>query len=278
MRIARFEVSGEDRWGFVDGETIRAVASGVPMVTALADPTSCSDLFDATQERIALDAVRIRAPIPQPPQFIGVGLNYHDHARELGLVPPAAPVTFGFLQSAIVGPLDPIELPGFTERVDWEAELAIVIGRGGRDIPHHAALGRVAGYVIVNDVSARDIQESEGQWGRAKSFDTFKPMGPWIVGTDDLGDASGLAISLSVNDISKQSSNTSQLVFDVPTLVSLLSRSTTLLPGSVIATGTPGGVGFSRTPPEALHPGDEVSIEIEGIGVLTNPVVNASGS
>lgn len=215
------------------------------------------------------------APIANPPQFLGIGLNYLDHAREVNLELPVSPVTFGFLQSAIIGPGDAIELPDFTDEVDWEAELGIVIGEGGRDIPAEKALDRVAGYVIVNDVSARDIQTSEGQWGRAKSFDTFKPVGPWIVTTEELGAASGLGISLSISGVTKQASNTDQLIFDVPHLVSHLSRNTTLLPGSIISTGTPSGVGMFRSPPEFLRAGDEVRIDIEGIGTLVNPVVSA---
>ena len=184
-----------------------------------------------------------------------------------------APVTFGFLNSAITDPGVPIELPPFTREVDWEVELAIVIGRGGADILRDQAMSAVAGYTIVNDLSARDIQLSEGQWGRAKSFDTFKPMGPWITTTDELGSAEALGVKLWVNDEIKQDSSTAQLIFDVPTLVSRLSASTTLRPGMVISTGTPHGVGFARKPPEYLRPGDIVTLEIEGIGRLTNPVV-----
>ncbi len=274
MRIAHYSVSGRTGWGFLDGETIRAADPEVPIASALADAELREDLRRTAAETWALSDVRLLAPIVDPPQFLGVGLNYHEHAVESGAPIPPAPVTFGFLRSAIIGPFDHIELPALSDNVDWEAELAIVVGTGGRDIPIEKALDRVAGYTIVNDVSARDIQLDEGQWGRSKSFDTFKPMGPWIVGTDELGNASDLDISLTVNGVTKQSSNTSDLVFDVPFLISHLSRSTTLLPGMVISTGTPSGVGYTRTPPESLRPNDEVSIEIEGIGTLTNPVSN----
>jgi len=192
---------------------------------------------------------------------------------ESGLAVPESPVTFGFLPSAVTNPGDPIEIPAFTDQVDWEAELGIVIGTGGRDIPESEAKDRVAGYILINDVSARDVQMAEGQWSRAKSFDTFKPMGPWVTTVDELGTAGNLAIKLWVNGELKQSSGTNELIFDVPYLVSFLSRSTTLQTGSVISTGTPAGVGFGRDPQEYLQPGDSVT---EGIGRMTNPVVAAA--
>ena len=238
----------------------------------LADPVALARVADRSVDTVAIADVVLAAPVPGPPQFLGVGLDYLDHAAEVGAALPESPVTFGFHRSAIIGPGQPVELPSFTDRVDWEAELAIVIGVGGRDIPLERALDSVAGYTIVNDVSARDVQQADGQWSRAKSFDTFKPMGPWIVTIDELGDASGLSISLAVNGVTKQASNTDQLIFSVPHLVSYLSRSTTLLPGAVIATGTPGGVGFTRKPPEFLRPGDHVELTVEGIGTLAHPV------
>lgn len=248
------------------------------MLEALADPRLLQEADSTAEEPLAMDSVQLLAPIPEPPQFLGVGLNYRDHARESGMDIPEQPVTFGFLRNSIVGEGETIRIPPFTSQVDWEAELGIVIGKGGCDIAIDKALDHVAGYTIVNDVSARDIQMSEGQWGRSKSFDSFKPMGPWVTTTDVLGDASGLKISLWVNGELKQSSTTSELIFTVPQLVSLLSQSTTLYPGAVISTGTPHGVGFSRTPPEFLKNSDIVEIEIEGIGRLTNPVVGGPTS
>lgn len=274
MRIARFEGPTGRQWGFVDGELIRAVTVGPGLVDALGDDELLTSLKTSLNSTYDLSEVRLLAPLEAPPQFIGVGLNYRDHASESGFDVPAQPVTFGFLRNAIVGPGDAICLPPFTSTVDWEAEMAIVIGRGGKDIPAAEALSHVAGYTIVNDVSSRDLQQSEGQWSRAKSFDGFKPMGPWIVTTDELGAAADLDISLTVNGVTKQASNTRELIFDVPYLVSHLSRATTLLPGAVISTGTPAGVGFSRQPPEYLRAGDVVSISIDGIGTLANPVVD----
>jgi len=232
-----------------------------------------AELADAASPPIALEEVQLLAPLAAPPQFIGVGLNYRDHAAESGLEVPIAPVTFAFLASSVADPGAPIVLPRFSDKIDWEVELAIVIGSGGRDIPLDKALEGVAGYTIVNDVSARDIQLQEGQWGRAKSFDSFKPMGPWITTVDELGDAGAIDVRLWVNDVIKQESNTRELIFDVPAIVSALSAATTLLPGAVISTGTPSGVGFARKPPEYLQSGDTVTLEIDGIGRLSNPVV-----
>lgn len=272
--VARFAAKSGPGWGIVEGDKILPVVEDVSMSDAISDSKLLHEASQMTEEPLGLGSVRLLPPVPEPPQFLGVGLNYRDHAAESGMEIPEQPVTFAFLRNSVVGDGDEITIPPFTTQVDWEAELGIVIGRGGRDIPEGSALDHIAGYTIVNDVSARDIQMSEGQWGRSKSFDSFKPMGPWITTTDALGDASGLSISLWVNGEVKQSSTTSELIFSVPQLVSLLSRSTTLFPGAVISTGTPHGVGFSRTPPEYLKNGDVVEIEIEGIGRLSNPVTS----
>lgn len=272
MKLGRFVIDGTREWGIIEGTTVRIAPASVTLDQALADRRTLDEVVDARLTSVSLDEVSLKAPVPDPPQFIGVGMNYSDHVSEVGAATPERPITFGFHKNAIIGPGDAIELPPMSTEIDWEVELAVVIGTGGRDIPLDAALDAVAGYTIVNDVSARDIQFDDGQWGRAKSLDTFKPMGPWIVTADELGAASDLAISLDVNGVTKQRSNTAQLIFDVPSLVSYLSRSFTLLPGAVIATGTPGGVGFSRTPPEFLRDGDIVELEVEGIGRLVNPV------
>ena len=272
MRIARFRVKGEEGWGFVVGDAVRPVIDGPDMMQVLGDSAGLEDLAARSTDEIPLGDVDLLAPIPDPPQFVGIGLNYRAHAAEAGVPVPTSPISFPFFNSSIINPGDPIMLPPFTDEVDWEVELSVVIGRDARDVAVRDALDYVAGYVIVNDVSARDIQMSEGQWSRAKSLDTFKPMGPWITTTDELGAADDLDVKLWVNDELKQSGSTSDLIFDVPALVSHLSQSLTLGAGAVIATGTPSGVGYARSPAEYLVPGDVVTLEIEGVGRLTNPV------
>jgi 2-keto-4-pentenoate hydratase/2-oxohepta-3-ene-1,7-dioic acid hydratase in catechol pathway len=205
-------------------------------------------------------------------KIICVGRNYAEHAAELGDEPPAAPLLFGKFENALIGPGDPILLPPEATHVDAEAELCVEIGRGGRRIPEASALDHVRGYRCANDVSARNIQYSESQWLRAKGFDTFCPVLPRVAPASELGDGSGLRIVQRLNDEALQDSTTSDLIFGVPRLVAHASAVFTLLPGDLILTGTPAGVGVHRKPPVALAPGDTVEIEIEGIGTLSNPV------
>ena len=272
MRIARLRINGEEGWGFVTADVARPVEHGPDLIQVLGDRDALTNLSQRSTAEVALGSVDLLAPIPNPPQFVGIGLNYRSHAAESGAAVPTSPVSFPFFNSSIIDPGDPIVIPPFTAEVDWEVELAVVIGKEACDVSVEDALDYVAGYVIVNDVSARDIQKSEGQWSRAKSFDTFKPMGPWITTVDELGAADDLEVKLWVNGVLKQSGETSDLIFDVPTLVSHMSRFLTLGAGAVISTGTPSGVGFARKPPEFLRSGDVVTLEIEGIGTLTNPV------
>jgi 2-keto-4-pentenoate hydratase/2-oxohepta-3-ene-1,7-dioic acid hydratase in catechol pathway len=202
-------------------------------------------------------------------------LNYRDHAEEVQLKLPTEPLLFAMYANAIIGPETPIELPAMSQQVDYEAELAVVIGATARHVSTEDVLGYVAGYTIVHDVSARDLQFRDKQWLRAKSFDTFAPMGPYLTTTSELGAAEDLAIALRLNGRTMQNSRTSNLIFGVRALVSHISHVMTLVPGDVIATGTPAGVGFVRKPPVFLKAGDSVEIEIEGIGVLRNPVIDA---
>jgi 2-keto-4-pentenoate hydratase/2-oxohepta-3-ene-1,7-dioic acid hydratase in catechol pathway len=211
-------------------------------------------------------------------KIVCVGMNYRDHADEAGLEVPERPVLFAKWPSALVGPGDPIVVPSFTAQVDYEAELGVVIGRRVRDLDADDALDAVAGYVCVNDVSARDIQFADGQWTRAKSLDTFCPVGPRLVPATDVPEPQALGIRCRVNGELLQDSNTAHMVFTVAELVAYASRGMTLEPGDLIATGTPAGVGFTRTPPIFLRPGDEVSVEIDGVGVLTNPVRGEGGT
>ena len=272
MRLGRFRTGEAEGWGFISGDAIQPVTGGPDLMEVLGDRAVLAGLAEGAGDGIPLGEVDLLAPIPDPPQFVGIGLNYRAHAAESGAPIPAAPISFPFFNSSIIGPDDPILLPPFTDEVDWEVELGVVIGREARDVAVGEALDYVAGYVIVNDVSARDIQKSEVQWSRAKSFDAFKPMGPWITTVDELGAADDLDVELWVNGQLKQSGTTSDLIFDIPTLVSHMSQSLTLGVGAVISTGTPSGVGFARTPPEFLASGDVVTLEIEGIGRMTNPV------
>ncbi|MGH9445748.1 MAG: fumarylacetoacetate hydrolase family protein [Terriglobia bacterium] len=219
-----------------------------------------------------LSSVRLRAPISRPGKITCVGLNYADHAREGGQEPPAAPIFFLKAHNTIIGPDDPIVLPPNSEKVDYEAEFAVVLGKPGRRISEDRAYEHVAGYTILNDVSARDMQFGDNQWFRGKSCDTFAPTGPWIVTRDEVPDPHNLRISLTLNGQTMQDSSTSNLIFRVPFLVSYLSQSLTWETGDLISTGTPPGVGVHRAPPVFLKAGDTVSITVERLGTLTNPV------
>ena len=220
--------------------------------------------------------VILRAPILNPQKLIGIGLNYRDHAEEARIPIPKTPLLFGMYANAIIGPGAPIVIPPATQKVDYEAELAVVIGAQTRNVSPEDAVAHVAGYTIVNDVSARDLQFSDKQWTRAKSIDTFAPMGPCMVTRSELGSADTLDIALRLNGREMQKSNTRNLIFNVPALVSSISQTMTLYPGDVISTGTPAGVGYVRTPPVFLKQGDIVEVEIEGIGILKNPVVETT--
>jgi 2-keto-4-pentenoate hydratase/2-oxohepta-3-ene-1,7-dioic acid hydratase in catechol pathway len=203
-------------------------------------------------------------------------MNYRDHAEETGIPVPEQPVLFAKWTNALIGPGDPIVLPAITSQVDYEAELGVVIGRRVRDVSVDDALDAVAGYTCVNDVSARDLQFGDGQWTRAKSLDTFCPVGPVLVPAAEISDPQALGIRCLVNGEALQDSSTAHMVFSVAELIAHASRGRTLDEGDLIATGTPAGVGFTRTPPVFLRPGDEVTIEIEGVGSLTNPVRGAT--
>ena len=213
--------------------------------------------------------------IPSPDKIICVGLNYIDHARESGQTPPSEPVIFCKFSRAILGDRQPIVLPHVSSEVDYEAELVVVIGTGGRYIAENRALEHVAGYCCGNDVSARDwqLRKPGGQWLLGKSFETFAPIGPALVTADEIPNPDHLAIQLRLNGQVMQQSNTDKLIFSVAKLVSYVSQVCTLLPGDLIFTGTPSGVGFARKPPVFLKPGDTVEVEIEQIGVLSNSVV-----
>jgi acylpyruvate hydrolase len=222
-----------------------------------------------------LAEVRLGAPVPDPSKILCLGLNYKDHAREQNKPLPTRPLVFPKVPSAVIAHGEAIVRPDpeIEAFVDPEVELAVVIGRGASKVGEDEAYEYVAGYTVFNDVSGRDTQKAERQWLRAKGFDTFAPVGPWLVTRDEIPDPHTLDITCRVNGEVRQRSNTANLVFTVPFLVSYLSQTITLLPGDLIATGTPGGVGIFRDPPVRLEKGDVVTLEIEKIGVLENKVV-----
>lgn len=295
MRLAAFRDGAATTWAAVsDGKVADArdlgVASTWPTLLdlACAGPDASRDLAARLASRAVWKeqhGLRLLAPISRPPQnLVAVGLNYRDHVAEAGHAPVrdedrGRPMLFTKSRSAIVGPDEPIRIdPHASSQVDWEVELTIVIGRGGRDISEAAAWDHVFGYTIANDVSARDLQfldKRRPQFYQGKSLDTFCPLGPWIVTKDELPNVEDLRITLRVDGVTKQDGRTSQLIFSIPEIIAEISRSRTVEAGELILTGTPSGVGFTRTPPEFLAPGQVVECEIEGIGILRNPVVGA---
>lgn len=220
-----------------------------------------------------LTEVHLHAPLRNPPRIFAIGLNYRDHAIESGMEIPTTPVVFFKLPTAIVGPGDPIVLPVNSTQPDYEAEFAFVIGSGGFRISANEAMKHVYGYTIVNDVSARDVQFASTQWSLSKCFPTFCPLGPAIVTANEIPDPHVLQIGLSIDGEQLQNSNTSKLVFKIPELIEYLSSITPLLSGDIVSTGTPPGVGLGRTPKRWLKPGETVTVTVEGLGSLTNPVV-----
>jgi 2,4-didehydro-3-deoxy-L-rhamnonate hydrolase len=214
-------------------------------------------------------------PIDRPGKIVCVGLNYRDHAEEQGVPLPEAPLLFAKWENALIGPGEPIVIPPIVTKCDYEAELGVVIGSRVRDVSVENALEAVAGYICVNDVSARDLQFADGQWTRGKSPDTFCPVGPRLVQRDEIPDPQNLAIRAVLNGETRQESTTANMVFGVADLIAYITQTITLEPGDLIATGTPAGVGAFRDPPAFMQPGDEITIEIEGLGSLTNPVAAA---
>lgn len=213
-------------------------------------------------------------PIQYPEKIICLGLNYYDHCEENNVSPPKNPILFAKYRNALTGHKTPILLPESSNQVDYEAELVVVLGKGGKRIPKEKAMEHVLGYTIGNDVSARDCQFPDKQWVRGKTFDTFLPLGPFIVSPDEVGDVHNLRIRLELNGQTMQDSSTSKMIFSIPEIISFISRDITLSPGDIICTGTPHGVGYFREPQIFLKEGDTVKIEIEKIGILENYCVN----
>ena len=244
------------------GDTLAVIAAGITEP----EPGNTFPAFP-------IGEVRLHAPLLNPPRVFAIGLNYRDHAIESGMAIPTTPVVFFKLHTAIVGPGEPIVLPVNSAEPDYEAEFAFVIGHGGYRLAADEWRHHVYGYTIVNDVSARDVQMATSQWSLAKSFPTFCPLGPAIVTADEIADPHDLKIGLSIDGEVLQNSSTRELVFKIPELIEYISSITPLLPGDIISTGTPPGVGLGRTPKRWLKPGETVTVTVEGLGELTNPVV-----
>lgn len=306
MRVATFRTGGRERLGVVRDQRmvdvalaadrlergdLAGAASGMLALIAGGDGAlaALAEVVAAAPEDalLPLETVELRAPIPRPRKnILCVGRNYAEHAAEslraIGqeVKLPEFPNIFTKAVTAVTGPTSEIVIdPAVSERIDWEVELAVIIGTGGRGIAREEALGHVWGYTILNDVSARDIQNRAGvQWFLGKSLDGSCPMGPWIVTADELRDPTNLRLRLLVNGIVKQEDTTAHMIFDIPTLLADISRGMTLEPGDILATGTPSGVGFARTPPEFLRPGDLMESEIEGIGTMRNRVVGVGAA
>jgi 2-keto-4-pentenoate hydratase/2-oxohepta-3-ene-1,7-dioic acid hydratase in catechol pathway len=281
LQLVTIEKSGYSEPGVLTGDEVIGI-KGAGFHDLLSVVAGGADAMDRvtrwldrppSSERLPLSAVTLLAPIQRPHKIICIGLNYRDHAAESNLAVPETPTVFAKFSTSVIGPGAPIVLPKASTKPDYEAEFAVVIGKGGRYIPADEWEKHVFGYTIVNDVSARDFQMATTQWMIGKTFDTFCPMGPAIVTADEIEDPHALAISLTIGGETLQSSNTSNLIFRIPQLIAYLSSVFTLEPGDIISTGTPAGVGFARTPPRYLKAGDEVRVQVQGIGELVNPVV-----
>ncbi|WP_350274585.1 fumarylacetoacetate hydrolase family protein [Kribbella sp. HUAS MG21] len=259
MRIARFSVDDEPKYGVVETDDPEGLVGTVNVLDS--DPLYRSAQF--TGEKLQLADVRLLAPVIPRSKVVCVGRNYAAHAAELGNDVPTEPMIFLKPNTSVIGPRDGIVYPEQTNDLHFEGELAIVIGRICRDLPKERVNEVIFGYTIANDVTARDLQKTDGQWARAKGYDTFCPIGPWISTELDVSD---LRVSTELNGEPKQDGRTSQFIFDIPSVLAYITSFTTLLPGDVVLTGTPAGVG-------PMLPGDEVSVSVEGIGTLTNKVI-----
>jgi 2-keto-4-pentenoate hydratase/2-oxohepta-3-ene-1,7-dioic acid hydratase in catechol pathway len=272
LKLIVYSVNDSDvKAGFLeDGEVRQLAGEDTTMISLIEEGAQKQPVGG---ESVALEDVNLHAPIARPGKVIGIGLNYEDHAQETGADIPEKPIVFAKYPNTITGPGNSIVIPKITEQADYEAELAVVIGRKARNVEAGDALDYVFGYMNANDVSSRDLQFSEGgQWTRSKSIDTFAPIGPYLVTKDEIEDPQNLSVKCTLNDEVMQDGNTEKMIFSVAEIVAFLSTGMTLEPGDIIMTGTPPGVGVARDPQVFLKDGDEVSIEIEGLGKLTNTV------
>jgi 2-keto-4-pentenoate hydratase/2-oxohepta-3-ene-1,7-dioic acid hydratase in catechol pathway len=277
MRIVSFRRDGQISYGLLEGDEIADLPGldpGLPPILSDALATLRGYVPPAgTGKTVSLSDVTLLPVIPSPQKIICIGVNYADHAAETGQAPPPYPTVFAKFANTLAASGDPIVLPSASAMPDYEGELAVVIGRPGRQITEQDALEYVAGYTAFNDVSARDFQGHTSQWTMGKSPDTFGPLGLALVTADEIPDPQKLELRTTVNGEVLQQASTADMVFTVRQLIAYLSQTMTLLPGDVIATGTPSGIGAARTPPRFLRPGDTVVISIDGVTELTNPVV-----
>ena len=279
MKLVTFTHEGSTRIGVVEGEEVVDLAAAVPdlpqeMSAFLAEGArALEQARNASGPRLSLASVNLEAPVLRPPKFLAIGLNYADHVAESGLEKPKHPVFFNKQSTCVTGPYDPIHSPRASQALDYEGELAFVIGRRSRHVPKERAHEVIAGYLVCNDVSTRDWQFRAQTMTLGKSFDTHGPLGPWIVTPDELGDPHSLGLRTWVNGELRQESNTKHLIYDCFDQIETLSTVCTLEPGDVISTGPPAGVGMAMEPRSRLEPGDVIRIEIERIGWIENPVV-----
>ena len=281
MKLATFTYQGVTRIGVVNSEAVVDLAAAAPelpreMIAFLEAGKSALERARqaaSTGGGIPISQVKLEAPIRRPPEFLAIGLNYADHVEETKMKRPEFPMFFNKQSSCVTGPTDPIHLPRASSALDYEGELGFVIGRRCRHVPRARAHEVIAGYVIIDDVSVRDWQRRSPTMTLGKSFDTHGPVGPWIVTPDEIGDPHKLDLKTFVNGEQRQHSNTKNLIFDCFAQVETLSTVFTLLPGTIVSTGTPGGVAAAMTPPKWLKVGDVVRIEIEKIGKLENKVI-----
>lgn len=283
MKIARFTHSGHTRLGLVEGDTVIDIGTADPSLpTELGAVLAAGTLAAvgataASAPRLPLAEVRLEAPIPLPPNFIAIGLNYAEHVTESGMHKPDMPIVFNKQITCVTGPFDPVDIPAVApSMVDYEGELGVVIGRRCRNVPAARAHEVVAGYLVVNDVSVRDWQLATPTMTMGKSWDTHGPIGPWLVTADEIADPHDLRIRTWVDGDLRQNESTALMLTNCWELIEFLSTAFTLLPGTIIATGTPAGVGFKMQPSGCVNAGSSVRIEIEGIGVIDNPFVAQS--
>ncbi|MGE0055339.1 MAG: fumarylacetoacetate hydrolase family protein [Hyphomicrobium sp.] len=278
MKLVRFGELGAEKPGIVDGTgKIRDLSAHVPDFTRQHLSPAALDAIrkiDVTALPVVPEGVRLGAPVAGTRTFIAIGLNYADHAKETGQEIPTEPILFNKAASCICGPFDNVMNPKNSDRMDWECEIAFVIGTRARYVTAADAVKYIAGYTICNDVSERRWQmKRNGQWVKGKSAETFGPLGPWLVTTDELPDPHSLAMSLDINGVSKQRGSTSTMIFKIPELLAYVTEFMVLEPGDVITTGTPPGVGAARKPPEYLKPGDVMTLKIEKLGEQRQLVV-----